>query len=196
MSDLRPSAGQFHYRFNLGLAGSGPQRFGVASAGGYLIVVRSSVHYFLCVCCAGLESYEVYLRPRWNFKKANLDLFNAALEWSCATIPPDADFFLNMGPDKWIKRIMDNACLVTVPRSHQHRSKSQVYWWNDVIAQLRRSAIKARKAWIRGRHRLSPEAIADLRKSYGRANRLVKNEIRRAKNCAWRELMAAIDEDP
>lgn len=39
----------------------------------------------------------VVSRPRWNFKKANLDLFCASIEWSCAIIPPDEDFFLNVG---------------------------------------------------------------------------------------------------
>lgn len=133
-------------------------------------------------------------RPRWNFKRANLDLFNAVLEWSCAVIPSDEDFFLNVGPDKWIKRIMDNACLVAVPRSRQHLSKPQMYWWNDDIGQLRKSAIRARRVWLRGRHRLFPEVVADLRRNYGQANRLVKSEIRRSKNCAWRELMAILDE--
>lgn len=49
---------------------------------------------------------------------------------------------------------------------------------------------------MRGRHRLSPEAVADLRRAYGRANRLLKREIRKAKTGAWRELLATLDEDP
>lgn len=49
---------------------------------------------------------------------------------------------------------------------------------------------------MRGRNRLTSEAVAVLHRTYGRANRLVKDEIRKAKNCAWRELIATLDEDP
>lgn len=64
------------------------------------------------------------------------------------------------------------------------------------IDQLRKAAIIARRAWTRGRSRLTPEAVAALRRVYGRANRLVKDEIRKAKNGAWRELIATLDVDP
>lgn len=37
-------------------------------------------------------------RPRWNFKKADTDLFNASIEWSCSMVPPGEDFFLNADP--------------------------------------------------------------------------------------------------
>lgn len=161
-------------------------------------ILSLSNHLYITFCVSEVSapnrSNFVDSRPRWNFKKANLDLFCAAIEWSCALIPQDEDFFLNVGPDRW--QTVDNACFASVPRVCQRRSGSQVYWWNDDIWRFRRSAIKVRRTWMTDRHRLSPQTVADLRRAYGGANRLVKKEIRKAKTCAWRELLATLYEDP
>lgn len=113
-------------------------------------ILSLSDHLYITFCVSEMPSFSrtVFVPPclRWNIKRANLDLFRAAIEWSCAFIPQDEDFFLNIGPDRWIKQTMDNACFIAVPRIHQRRPGSQMYWWNDDIGRLRRSAIKARRA--------------------------------------------------
>ncbi|XP_071579635.1 uncharacterized protein [Temnothorax nylanderi] len=138
------------------------------------------------------------LRPppsRWNFKKMDVELYQAAIEWTCAVSPSDLDFMINAVPDRWIHDCIAGACRAAVPRLQARRS-SHAYWWNERIAQLRAASISARRVWTRGRGRDLPEISKYKRTNYVLPNQELKNEIRRAKSEAWKELVSTLDEDP
>jgi len=76
-------------------------------------------------------------------------------------------------------------------------SRRSTYWWNDEIASLRVEAIAAKRAFCRARGPNVPARVKEERKlAYKRAKKALNKEIAQAKDNAWLELLASIEDDP
>ncbi|KMQ89582.1 reverse transcriptase [Lasius niger] len=122
--------------------------------------------------------------------------FTMALEWSCAIGPSPDDPMTAESLRSWITRIITEACDASAPRIVGHKAKSCAYWWSDVIADLRKKSVKARRAWTRSKKRNSPEETEKYRSVYRQAKKTLRKEINKAKISAWCELIRTVDADP
>lgn len=141
--------------------------------------------------------------PRWNWKKADWEIFQTSLSWSCATWNDnvaEADEIITSSErlEKWIREAMTHACDVAAKRSGKSPRKNRSYWWSDTIAGLRAEAIRTFKVWKRGRRRRreTSDNIAQFERTYWTAQRNLRYEIGRAKAKAWQELIDVIESDP
>lgn len=126
-----------------------------------------------------------YKEPgRWNFKKMDKTMFDEALKWACSVGLEEEESSTVSGMSAWIGRIMAEACDASAPKTGKYR-KTQMYWWNATIADLRSKATKARRKWTRSRRRREQaEEIERKRAKYRRAKKDLKREIAKAKNKA------------
>lgn len=132
----------------------------------------------------------------WGTKNINSDIFQAILE---ATLwchsPYDVDnITCDEAADLFVKKVsyVCDQCL----SKYRTIDKSSVYWWYDEIANLRSDANTRRRAWIRSRAKGNNREIANYRREYVIARKLLRNTIRKAKNNCWKELLRDIDTDP
>lgn len=140
--------------------------------------------------------------PRWNWSKFDVDKFQAALTWSCSVTGPETDQAYNTAElkEQWVSTAIRLACDASAPRSGKRRRKTQAYWWSGEISQLRRSAVRARRAWTHAKERRKPRNIIDsLLELYRTARKELtggRTAINMAKITAWQELIRTIDADP
>ncbi|KAF0751061.1 Uncharacterized protein FWK35_00016219 [Aphis craccivora] len=71
-----------------------------------------------------------------------------------------------------------------------------VYWWNDEIAELRRSALALRRRYQSCLGRPGHPGVQKARFRYSAAKRALRIAIRTAKSKAWADLCALVDKDP
>ncbi|XP_071647576.1 uncharacterized protein [Temnothorax longispinosus] len=148
-----------------------------------------------CILSSPVQQFTPPLTVRWNYKKMDTELYQEAIEWRCAVTPKNPEYFAAVEYDRWIHKCITDACDAAVPRLWNRRA-GKSYWWSDAIAQLRISAISARRAWTRGKGRNRPEILETKRMAYIAASQNLKFEIRRAKSLAWQELVHVLDDDP
>lgn len=134
---------------------------------------------------------------KWNFSKLDIEAFGIALEWACAVGYTNDEESTPEGRQKWIDRIMRNACNIAAPKcgSGRHKPKD-CNWWNSSIAELRLKCIKARRKWTRSKRRRVPEEMSSLERAYRNLKQELRSQIGKAKATAWQELLDAIEEDP
>ena len=137
-----------------------------------------------------------YSSPRWNFRKMDVEMYKASIDWSCAVAPVDENYMINFPPDRWINRCVTNACKAAVPRFRARGRGRPTYWWNSDIEALRSTVHRTRRIWTRGRNRDTPEELTRKRAEYLLATQMLKGAIHRAKTSAWQELIATLDNDP
>lgn len=133
----------------------------------------------------------------WNFKKLSQEVFVEALEWKCAAAPvEDTSSYSGQNWVTWLDIAMMEACDLAAPRSKGRSRKRSTYWWNENLAEIRRGCIVKERAWTKSKRRSSPEVTEELRRDYRAETKRLCKEIHKAKQEAWRELIATIDEDP
>lgn len=130
-------------------------------------------------------------RPRWTIKCLDVDKLMAlvmAAMWSGTPSEQDPSC-----EEAWLRGVVTGACDAAMPRAKRVPRRS-TYWWNEEIAELRRTTIK----WGRKvrRKRGSAEVQAATMEAYREARRELRNGIRTAKAKAWDELLLTLQEDP
>ncbi|EFN67121.1 hypothetical protein EAG_12104, partial [Camponotus floridanus] len=132
---------------------------------------------------------------KWNHKKMDLELFREVLEWKCVGIPTISTA---REAAYWMADALVDACNVSMPRDKEIK-RHQACWWNNTIAELRIACRKARRRWQRcKRRRQKPaqEQLLEAEAAYRDARVTLRNEIKRAKDQAWSELIQSINNDP
>lgn len=133
---------------------------------------------------------------RWNWRKADLDIYQAVMIWSSSVIKSEgipAEEYVN-----WTEKTFRNACDACTNRVHRKPEKPCMYWWNSNIAQMRTKAIRARRAWKRSRRIRGdrPEETNKFESEYRNVKKELRKTIGEAKNQSWKELIQTIEEDP
>lgn len=133
---------------------------------------------------------------RWNLKGINQEYFDMVMDWKCAVGPVEGELVTPNGPGgECLDRTIKEVCEETVPKITNNRFKKQVYWWSARIAELR-SCIKKKREWTRVWKNGGGEVNELRRENYREARKVLRNEIRKAKNTAWAELVQDVDRDP
>lgn len=131
---------------------------------------------------------------RWCHKKMDIELFQETLEWKSATVPQWGSAEESA---TWLQETIGDACDISMPRA-KTREKLKLYWWNDSIADLRRTCNKARKKWqkIRAKRDRTQEELTLVENIYRTVKANLRTEINKSKNIAWEELIKTIEDDP
>lgn len=135
--------------------------------------------------------------PRWNTKTMNKDSMSAALlaafwEKSEATTDWSLEVRineLNMG--------MNKACDAALKKTNKKGGRA-AYWWNNIIAELRKTCLIWRRRYTRMRRKrnLPANKIEEVSNNYKIAKRNFRQEILKSKKTAWLELLEDLDNDP
>lgn len=136
------------------------------------------------------------LNRRWNLRKFDRDFFRAALIWGSRN--PETEGIHDLSQSiKDLDTLMEEACDASASRIGPCRPRRQAYWWNDSVAILRTTCIRARRSWQRAKKRLrSPATISELGENYKIARKDLRLEINRLKARAWQELIESVDRYP
>lgn len=78
---------------------------------------------------------------RWNWKKANKDIFQASLILKSAVNTTLIEEASANEMEKFIRNNMRQSCNAAAPRTGLPPTKKQTYWWTDDVADLRRDAV-------------------------------------------------------
>lgn len=132
---------------------------------------------------------------RWNLKKLDRELLQESFLWSCS-IDPSPQEREDSNPGCWMDRVLREACDAAAPRIYARRPSRSVYWWDDAIDGLRRSAAQARRRFYRAKRRRDEDEVHIAHLSYKRCKSELNREIARAKDRAWRDLLVLVEEDP
>lgn len=125
--------------------------------------------------------------------------FDLSLEWACSSETLEDDDLFARDYSTWMDEVMKEACDASAPRVGRRHLKRAAYWWDNSIAELRSSCIKARRLWQRGRRRgagSSSNNLEDLENFYRLRKRELRRAISKAKSVAWGNLIRTIDSDP
>ncbi|XP_071652962.1 uncharacterized protein [Temnothorax longispinosus] len=134
--------------------------------------------------------------PRWQWRKADRDLFKAAIRaalWEDSVLK-DATVSVEDQAER-IGAIMKLACDAAMPRSKPIPRKS-MYWWTEEIAELRRFSVYAIRVYTRARARQDPVEEEEARESYRSAKRAFSKAVKVVKDRAWEKLLQTLEEDP
>lgn len=137
---------------------------------------------------------------RWNWKKMDIDKFQAAAIWYGEDRPFAEEISAEESAD-WVARAMRDICDVGASRAPRLFGRTQVYWWNFEVAELRELAIRAKRQWKRHLRRRSRVGDFDriatrLQLEYQRAKKKLRLGITKAKGKSWQDLIDSIEEDP
>jgi len=110
---------------------------------------------------------------RWAYKKFNNDMYKEALEWSCMGQTPELDVGKAA---KLAQEALTTACDYSMPRAKPIR-KDSVYWWNPIIAELRKACYTARKRWQKAKMDKSTNSILEMEEVYRARKKDLRNEI-------------------
>ncbi|XP_011884035.1 PREDICTED: uncharacterized protein LOC105571170, partial [Vollenhovia emeryi] len=134
-------------------------------------------------------------RPlRWAVRKLDPDRLRASLI---------AETWVDAEPDNveeqalWLRAAMTRACDAAMPRA-AYRPRKEAYWWSEEVAMLRRTVIRARRQLQRARRRRdTPQnAVDTLLEEYRTERKALRLAVRKAKESAWDDLIATLEEDP
>ncbi|XP_029675536.1 uncharacterized protein LOC115243021 [Formica exsecta] len=90
----------------------------------------------------------------------------------------------------WLEDVLTDICDVAMPRAKPSPRRA-AYWWSEEIASLRRTSVRARRAFTRARRRrsASDEEIEERYREYRTAREALVKATRAAKAKAWSELL-------
>ncbi|XP_011860276.1 PREDICTED: uncharacterized protein LOC105557606 [Vollenhovia emeryi] len=139
---------------------------------------------------------ETKSRVRWNCDKLDQEFFEKSLEWSCSIGPTGEDLESDDGPALWLRRVMTEACEAAAPRIPKRIKKRYVHWWSSEIEELRTECIRARRNWTRAKRRRDEPNERELAVTYRNTRNRLRQEINKAKNQAWANLVNEVEKDP
>lgn len=136
------------------------------------------------------------------------DLFNEALNWKCEThkIGEWATEECVNKDIEWIQETMTEVADLAIKRAKRKPNFKQAYWWNEIIAEARAKCIQDRRIWTKAKCRMKtrnityPESgrleenLKHLEKVFRKSRKVLVNEIYKAKEKCWKELISEIDD--
>lgn len=95
---------------------------------------------------------------------------------------------------KHVMKVIEYGCNMSMPKIMSSKSqKKAVYWWNESIAELRRTCLKCRRKYTRAKRRGTAE---NEELQYKEARKLLRTAIFESKKKIWEELRNDINENP
>jgi len=136
--------------------------------------------------------------PHWSLRALDEDLFEGALRigvWPAEDTAGDPETGVTR-----LRALLTRACDCAMPRTVR-RPRRSVYWWSEIISELRavgnglrRRLKRIRRGLRRGTVSRAEEAAAAG--EYVDACRALRREIALSKTRAWQELLDSVNEDP
>jgi len=83
-----------------------------------------------------------------------------------------------------------------MPRRSRPRRRKAVHWWSEEIANLRKTAIAARRNYRSAGRRADTSDRDATFSDYNTASKALRVAIRKAQETSWRELCDSVDNDP
>jgi len=133
--------------------------------------------------------------PGWSIKKLNPDAANVLWNLAGPPRPLSADASAAEHAER-LNNLLTATCEAAMPRRTVFRKRQRVHWWNDSIADLRKAAIAARRAYQRAGRRSTQTDRSPELATYSRVRAELKLAIRKAQESSWSELCRAVDSDP
>jgi len=134
--------------------------------------------------------------PRWSWGKCDADVLKASLCWEFMQLPAIGETSAEIIA-KQIRKALQMACDASTPRVRNRPNCRPIFWWTEEIDSARKVSIRARRKWTRAKIKMhDEEKIAELRKVYNEARKVLRNKISKAKTQAWQDLIGTIDADP
>lgn len=132
----------------------------------------------------------------WSVRKLNREKFREVMrETAPAETAAEGDTPETMAAELGIR--ITRACEASAPPRKIWGNKKSVHWWNDKVAAAKQKCNTARRELQRARvQRLQPETQTTRETTYREAKKVLRLEIRRSKEKAWKELADSIERDP
>lgn len=89
--------------------------------------------------------------------------------------------------------LIQRACREAVPIRGSRINRKAAYWWNDEIAQLRRTCLQLRRRAQRERNRPDADAVST---DYRNAKKILRTTIRQSKMRCWNNLREEVNLNP
>jgi len=134
----------------------------------------------------------------WTAKKLDGDALSRHLSTRRLTPPPGpASVDKAIAAADQLEDFLLGACDACMPRKRPGPAgRRPVYWWNDEIADLRRTSLALRRRYQSCLGRAGHPGVQEARIGYCKAKRDLRIAIRTAKSKAWADLCALVDKDP
>ncbi|CAB0038652.1 unnamed protein product [Trichogramma brassicae] len=123
---------------------------------------------------------------RWNARTIDVDRFSAVVS-SASVAPATAEDMASS-----LMSVITGACDASMSKANPRRRREPVNWWTPVIADLRRSCLRARRLFQRSRGRHDKETNSA---NYTSARRLLRVAIKTSKRRCWRQLCDEVNND-
>lgn len=134
------------------------------------------------------------IHTRWNWKKANVDLFSAMLighEWTAQDeTEPDM-------AAKNIKKIINKVSSYTIPRIKEKNDgkNRSTYWWNKETEKLLKECNIVRRSYMKSKKQ-QDQMYKERYKIWKAKQKEYRYIIDKAKKDAWNEMLELLEEDP
>ena len=123
---------------------------------------------------------------RWSARTLDVDCFAEMVSGVEVRLGPPEDMV-----DELMTTIV-RACDASMSRGDGRRRHEPVYWWNDDIAECRRSCLRAQRLAQRARGRANE---ASRREAFVAARSRLHKAIKASKRLCWRQLCDEADQD-
>lgn len=135
--------------------------------------------------------------PRWSLCRLDRELAEeAAIVQSWRVPAPESEGIDAMAAH--LRAALVLVCDASMPRSTQRPREGAVFWWSQELAELRVACFVARRRYVRSRRRRRRdlEEEARLYASYRNARKILQENISRAKDEAWGQLLESLERNP
>lgn len=135
-------------------------------------------------------------KKRWALTQLDEERLEAALTvtaWEMKEKERGWDIYQEV---EWLRENMTRICDEAMPRAKFHPPRRTTYWWTDELAELRRSSVQARKAYIRLPRGGSAEEREEAMAAYREARCALSWAIRKSREKSWVELLSSLNTDP
>lgn len=125
--------------------------------------------------------------PKWQDSKLDEETFTLTLEEKALTNDTAESLA------EQLTAAISEACDVSMPRRIENDRKPPLYWWTDIIKDLRKQCLKARRVAQRSRRRENHEQMV---LAFQNAKRTLKKAIKDSKRLCFKELIDSAEYDP
>jgi len=131
----------------------------------------------------------------WSVKKLSQEAIKE--HWDRAGLPPSLSSDASVEDHaEQLQDLLNRACEASMPKRSLPRGRKAVHWWSEDIANLRKSAIAARRSYQRAGRRADTNDREATFAAYNTARKTLRVAIRKAQERSWRELCDSVDNDP
>lgn len=96
----------------------------------------------------------------------------------------------------FLQLILTKSCDAAMPRRTEFKGRRAAHWWNEEIADLRRTTISARRRYQRAGRRANLAERSEAFASYNQLRKDLRLAIRKSQEDSWKALCQEVDNDP